>query len=306
MATQELSQNTQISFSKSINPTQSVLQPTGRTAPDVAGMGQRSLAMEETVLVPLKDQPSSESIKIEKDCIELIRELASRTENQDVASSWYIIVACGLTAAGQGPLVAQLYNIVIEPYKEDFEAQRLVLRRIKESLIKTASVFGVPRLLNAFFPLITCLPSPTPNETTALRDNSLSIEHASSRGEVYMRRVFGSGDLDSFLSTLQESWPDLKSLIVDDVYGKYQAEVSIIGPVETSMINIATLVAMDCPKEVGWHMRGLINNGGTLQEAGMVFEIAKKVVDIAQVVLKGALPAVDDVVGKERLISRAG
>ena len=121
-----------------------------------------------------------------------------------------------------------------------------------------------------------------------------------------MRVVFGDGDLDSFLATMEEYWPDLKALIVNDVYGMYQAEVSVIDKVGTSQINIASLVPMDCPAEVGWHMRGLINNGGSMEELEMAFEVAKRICEVCKVVLKKALPKVEDVVGKARLISRDG
>lgn len=121
-----------------------------------------------------------------------------------------------------------------------------------------------------------------------------------------MRVVFGDGDLDSFLQTMEEYWPDLKNLIVNDVYGMYQAEVSVLGKVETSMINIASLVPMDCPAEVGWHVRGLVNNGGDVREADMAFGIAKGTVEVCRVQLRKELPKVEDVVGKKRLISREG
>lgn len=118
--------------------------------------------------------------------------------------------------------------------------------------------------------------------------------------------MFGDGDLDSFLDMMEEYWPDLKALIVNDVYGMYQAEVSVIDEVGTSQINIASLVPMDCPAEVGWHMRGLINNGGSMEELEEVFGIAKRACEVSRVVLKKALPRIEDMVGKERLISRDG
>jgi len=121
-----------------------------------------------------------------------------------------------------------------------------------------------------------------------------------------MRVVFGDGDLDSLLQTMEEFWPDLKNMIANDVYGMYQAEISILGKVETSQINIASLVPMDCPAEVGWHMRGLVNNGGSVRDVEEAFLIAKSVGDACRVVLKKVLPGVGDVIGKERLISREG
>jgi hypothetical protein len=86
----------------------------------------------------------------------------------------------------------------------------------------------------------------------------------------------------------------------------YLAEISVLGKVETSQINIASLVPMNCPAEVGWHMRGLTNNGGSMEELKEAFRIAKRVCEACQVVLKKELPRVEDVVGKERLIRGTG
>ncbi|KAH8670334.1 hypothetical protein BGZ60DRAFT_538003 [Tricladium varicosporioides] len=258
-------------------------------------------------MAPAKDVDSELAAQIERESISFIKELALQPENQDPAGSWYIIAACAFTASGQGPLVAEVYKAAISQASDD-EARRLILRRIKESLITSTFIFGVPRLLNAFFPLINSLPSPSLNDNTNFRSFSQipSFSSVSSRGEAYMRVVFGDGDLDSFLQTMEEYWPDLKNLIVNDVYGMYQAEVSVLGKVETSMINIASLVPMDCPAEVGWHVRGLVNNGGEVREAEMAFGIAKVVVDVCKVQLRKELPRVEDVIGKERLISREG
>jgi hypothetical protein len=38
------------------------------------------------------------------------------------------------------------------------EEARIVLRRIKESLLKTCMLYGVPRMLNAFYPLTKVIP----------------------------------------------------------------------------------------------------------------------------------------------------
>ena len=274
---------------------------------------------------------------IERESIELIESIASKRENQIATSNWYCIAvsehyfcnsfslkisqACAFTASGQGPLVAEVYKAAILPFFADPVSRRLILRRIKglfrlpqelletkrlESLITSSFIFGVPRLLNAFFPLMKAIPDSASQDNTNFRISIPSLSSVSARGEAYMRVVFGDGDLDTFLSMMEEYWPDLKSLIVNDVYGMYQAEVSVLGKVETSQINIASLVPMDCPSEVGWHMRGLIYNEGSMEELNEAFEIAKGVCEVCQVVLKKELPKVQDVIGKEKLISRHG
>lgn len=115
-----------------------------------------------------------------------------------------------------------------------------------------------------------------------------------------MRNIFRS-DLDPFLSTMDQYWPDLRTLVVTNIYGYYQSEVSIVDAVTTSQLNIATLIPMDVPGEVGWHMRGLMRNGGSEEQLEFALKVTMEVVAICEVRLKNEMPRAEDVVNEERL-----
>jgi hypothetical protein len=57
------------------------------------------------------------------------------------------------------------------------------------------------------------IPDSESQDNTNFRTSIPAFSSVSERGEVYMRVVFGDGDLDTFLSTMEEYWPDLKALI---------------------------------------------------------------------------------------------
>ena len=116
-----------------------------------------------------------------------------------------------------------------------------------------------------------------------------------------MRNIFRA-DLDPFLENMDNYWPDLRTLVVTYIYGYYQSDTSILDAVATSLLNVATLVPMDVPAEVGWHMRGTIRNGGSEESLKVVCEITMKICEICEVGLKNEMPKAEDVIHEERLI----
>jgi hypothetical protein len=172
--------------------------------------------------------------------------------------------------------------------------------RLIESLLKTGIIYGIPRLINAFRFLTTAIPSPDSNEISSIRNHIATPSSTDERGLDYMRNIFRS-DLDPFLSTMDQYWPDLRTLVVTNIYGYYQSEVSIVDAVTTSQLNIATLIPMDVPGEVGWHMRGLMRNGGSEEQLEFALKVTMEVVAICEVRLKNEMPRAEDVVNEERL-----
>ena len=159
-------------------------------------------------------------------------------------------------------------------------------------------------MLNAYFPLMAAIPDKDSWDHHIVRENVLNPYSPDiiDRGTAYMRRVFGDGDMDAFVDKMEAQFPDLKAMVVNNIYGLYQSDVSVLDAITTSQINIASLVPMDVASEVGWHMRGLINNGGSTEQLDEAFSIAKEITDICGVVLRKTLPVLQDILGKERLI----
>jgi hypothetical protein len=91
-------------------------------------------------------------------------------------------------------------------------------------------------------------------------------------------------------------------LVIDIIYGAYQGELSVIDPVTTSQINLASLYPIGVHAEVGWHMRGLINNGGTVKQIETALGVARDVCKLTGVEIKTKMPTPEEVIGKQNLI----
>jgi hypothetical protein len=79
-------------------------------------------------------------------------------------------------------------------------------------------------------------------------------------------------------------------------YGMYMSETRILSPIETSMTTISSLLPMDVPIQVKWHMRGLLRNNGSEQQILEALSVAKGAIDVSGVVLKGGIPEVSDII----------
>jgi hypothetical protein len=75
-------------------------------------------------------------------------------------------------------------------------------------------------------------------------------------------------------------------------YGMYLSEFSILNPVETSQVLLASLIPLDVPTQVKWHMRGLIRNGGTDEDIKYVVDIASQIYQAMGVTLRTELPSI--------------
>jgi hypothetical protein len=91
-------------------------------------------------------------------------------------------------------------------------------------------------------------------------------------------------------------------LTVDYVYGLYQSELSILNEVATSQVTVASLVPMDVVKQLSWHMRGMINLGGSVEQLTNAMDIARKICEITGVVLKNPLPNVQETIASKSLL----
>ncbi|KAL1905691.1 hypothetical protein Sste5344_008629 [Sporothrix stenoceras] len=105
-----------------------------------------------------------------------------------------------------------------------------------------------------------------------------------------------------FTKVMDVYWPDLRKLIVNYCYGMYQSERLVLADVDTSRISLASLVTMDVPKQLSWHIRGFMNLGGTKEELLKTLDIAKSIVDIVGVQLKYPMPDVDETIKSVKLV----
>ena len=92
-------------------------------------------------------------------------------------------------------------------------------------------------------------------------------------------------------------------LVIDYIYGVLHSELSVLDAVTTSQITLASLLPIECMTEVAWHMRGLINNGGTMEDIDMALGIAKDICKLTGIEFKKEMPRPEEVWSKDDIVS---
>jgi len=70
----------------------------------------------------------------------------------------------------------------------------------------------------------------------------------------------------------------------------YMSEFAILNPVETSQVTLGSLLPLDLPRQVMWHMRGLIRNGGTVDQLQYALDITSEICRELNVQLVAEIP----------------
>ncbi|KGO52233.1 hypothetical protein PEX1_032880 [Penicillium expansum] len=225
---------------------------------------------------------------------EAIHRIIALQQDGSCKSIWYCIAASAYASANAGPQVTEVYKVAIANTTSAAE-RRHILQRILETLIKGTMLYGVPRLLNSFYPLVSyvekegLLEGTSPEPVLDVRKNMANPFDLQERGLKYFQNIYRD-DMDKIFAPMHKFAPDIKQLSVLLEYGPYLSETSILSPIETSQITIAALVALDVPMQVKWHMRGLIRNQGTADMVEYALHIAEIVRVAEGVQLKNGLP----------------
>lgn len=91
--------------------------------------------------------------------------------------------------------------------------------------------------------------------------------------------------------------------MIDYTYGALHSELAVLDGVTTSQINLASLLPIQCMTEVKWHMRGILSNGGTVDDMEEALGIAREICRITGVELKAPMPTVEEAMGKKDIMS---
>lgn len=127
---------------------------------------------------------------------------------------------CAFAAANFGLGVTQVYLTAIEG-QSPAEA-RITLRRIRESLLKGCMLFGVPRMLNSFYPLAKAIPGEEYIDPVDVREGVTNPMDLADRGLKVFRNVYRDetdGILEPYRIAPELSSPPSQSLSDGRKYG---------------------------------------------------------------------------------------
>lgn len=151
-----------------------------------------------------------------------------------------------------------------------------VARRMRESLVKSAAVVGLPKTINALLELKKHTPEALLDPPMTASSTGRAIELASvdsslllHRGEAFFSRTYGK-IAARVMGQMDRSGTEDLGLLARLFYGYLLSNLRVLGPAESSWVLIAGLIPQDVNPQLKGHLRGALNNGATLEEVKAV------------------------------------
>ncbi|KAI8049758.1 hypothetical protein BDF22DRAFT_746020 [Syncephalis plumigaleata] len=82
---------------------------------------------------------------------------------------------------------------------------------------------------------------------------------------------------NELVNVLNNAYPDLTEIILQDTYGKILSDTRFITPMETELSAVGVLYAMQAYGHMAGHMKGSRNMGATEEQADKVVALAKAI-----------------------------
>ncbi|KAK8160574.1 AhpD-like protein [Phyllosticta citrichinensis] len=203
-----------------------------------------------------------------------------------LARNWYYVAGVTLSALNRPDEVP---NLLISALKDSasptsadggsglsLEEQLHVIRRLREGLIKSAAVVGVPKVINALLALKSATPenlldespdsSPTGRRAEVYGQSFSSVWE---RGQLFFEKVYGKIS-KRVMGQMDRSGTEDLGLAARLIYGYILSNEKVLDAKETSFVCIAGLIPQDVNPQLKGHLRGALNNGATAEEVRAV------------------------------------
>ncbi|OCH90642.1 hypothetical protein OBBRIDRAFT_793081 [Obba rivulosa] len=217
-----------------------------------------------------------------------------------LSNPWCLVAAVAFSASNVPEAIPLIWEYTLrdlvevqgnELSQEQRQQERLALaRRIREALLQSGLLSGMPRVINSLLALNTVMPEEL-REKQVLRDTNKHMSEFDKSGrDLFLAMYRDTGD--AVQSLLDSAYPDLGWWCNTIGYGVTYGGTSVLSQVESSFTIVAALIAVDAPRQITWHLANAQNGGATLDEAKAVRKIAMDVAERAGLVWKAGVPEV--------------
>lgn len=136
--------------------------------------------------------------------------------------------------------------------------------KIREGILKTAALSGLPKAINSMMILKDNTPLEFRSEINKTnREEIKSWEQyqlVQKRGKEYWDKVYTKIS-SRVTNQMSSSYPDLWTYTIENVYSPLLSFNQVLTPSETSLVVIASLVPQDVNPQLKGHLKGAINSG---------------------------------------------
>lgn len=149
--------------------------------------------------------------------------------------------------------------------------------KMRESILKTAALSGLPKAINSMMLLKDHTPSilrskgsePNRSEIKTWEDYQM----IQLRGKEYWDKVYTKIST-RVMNQMSSSYPDLWTYTLENVYSPLLSFNEVLTPEETSLVVIASLVPQDVNPQLKGHLKGAVNAGVPLERVRAARDLA--------------------------------
>ncbi|CEJ81225.1 hypothetical protein VHEMI01367 [[Torrubiella] hemipterigena] len=224
---------------------------------------------------------------------ELFKQVQSLFETTSLgADKWYILLTACLSASPDPELAADLYSYIITLPDYQTTAQRQVLiRRIRESLFKSAILVGVPKPIEAIL-AIAAVEQPADRDYNTTRETWQTGTENRQRATEWFKRIYTRNAADTV--GLFDAHKDFAWMSLEVTYGLFLSDRQVLGDVESELVTLPAIMMQNLPNETHWHIRGTRRIGVAKGDVQMIWDAVTLVAGYFGIKLT-KVPTVDEV-----------
>lgn len=194
---------------------------------------------------------------------------------------WYLVAIAALTGGGQPRVAENLYTHLIErPRFVTPEARQALIRRLREALIKSVSIVGVCRPLEAILS-IDAVQRPEDKDYSCSREKWQSGPENSARGMAWYDKLY-KHDRDGALASV-DAQKDFAWVNAHITYGLYLADRQILDDIDTEMVVLSGIMIQGFKQGTVWHLKGTRRLGVSEEDVELVQQCIEMIAAFAGV-----------------------
>ncbi|CAN8095581.1 unnamed protein product [Discula destructiva] len=211
---------------------------------------------------------------------------------------WYLMVATCLAILNRPEEIQTVYKHAVGPGHGPAGSQNgatlpdqeqlRIARRLREALLKTSAIGGMPKTINALQELKKAIPAhladePDGGESPTNRRQDVYETPTSqvlARGQAFFDQCYGKVAA-RVMASLDHSGTEDLGLAVRLTYGYVLSPTAILSEAETSFVMIAGLIPQDVNPQLKGHLKGALNGGASVAQVRAARQLAIHVCEAA-------------------------
>ncbi|KAI0806830.1 hypothetical protein C8Q74DRAFT_1188908 [Fomes fomentarius] len=233
------------------------------------------------------------------DFLSSIKSLFPPASPQTPTHLWPVIAAVSFSASNLPEAVPLVFKQALDDLvrtqqtagQTDHDEQLVLARKIREAVLQSGFLSGIPRAINSLVALHKVMPEHL-RESKPLRDTKKTPEECDRRGEELFRNIYRDST-QNVQTLLNAAYPDLGWYCTTVGYGMTYGGTSVLAPLEVIYLMVTALIAVDSPRQIAWHLANARRAGAPLAEIRAVRHAALEVARRAGVVWREGVPEVE-------------